>query len=58
MTEVTPLGWVRALLTLALSLAFLALWVWAWRKERREDFQEAALLPLQDETARDESTAQ
>lgn len=58
MTEVTPLGLVRALLTLALSLAFLALWAWAWRKERRADFQEAALLPLQDESTEDRRSAE
>lgn len=49
MTEVDSLGLVRALLTLALTIAFLALWIWAWRKERRDDFDAAALLPLQDE---------
>ena len=49
MMEVSILGAIRAALTLALCVAFLGLWVWAWRKERRADFDAAALLPLQDE---------
>lgn len=51
MTQFITLGGVRALLTLTLSIAFVALWFWAWRKERRADFDAAALLPLQDEHA-------
>lgn len=51
MTPIVTLDGVRALLTLTLSLAFVALWIWAWRKERRADFDAAALLPLQDEHA-------
>jgi cytochrome c oxidase cbb3-type subunit 4 len=53
MTEVTPLGLVRALLTLTLSVAFVTLWIWAWRKERRDDFDAAARLPLQDDAPQD-----
>ena len=49
MMEVSLLNAVRAALTLALCVAFIGLWVWAWRKERRADFDAAALLPLQDE---------
>lgn len=48
MTELLSLDGVRALLTLTLFTAFIALWIWAWRKERRADFEAAALLPLQD----------
>ena len=51
MTQFITLGGVRALLTLTLFIAFVALWVWAWHKERRADFDAAALLPLQDEQA-------
>lgn len=49
MTTDMSLGIVRGLLTLALFVAFIALWVWAWSKQRRSDFDAAALLPLEDE---------
>lgn len=49
MMEISILGAIRAALTLALCVAFIGLWLWAWRKERRADFDAAALLPLQDE---------
>jgi cytochrome c oxidase cbb3-type subunit 4 len=44
-----PLGLVRGLLTAILFAAFIALWVWAWSGKRRQDFADAAHLPLQDE---------
>lgn len=40
---------VRALLTAILFAAFIALWFWAWSGERRQDFADAAQLPLEDE---------
>lgn len=39
---------VRGLLTLATFSAFIALWIWAWSQRRKADFEEAALLPLED----------
>lgn len=41
------IGLVRGLLTLATFAAFIALWIWAWSKQRKADFDEAALLPLE-----------
>ncbi|HLS81350.1 MAG TPA: cbb3-type cytochrome c oxidase subunit 3 [Steroidobacter sp.] len=43
------IGMVRGLLTLVLLIAFIALWAWAWSKRRQDDFEAAALLPLQDD---------
>jgi|tagenome__1003787_1003787.scaffolds.fasta_scaffold10650810_1 cytochrome c oxidase cbb3-type subunit 4 len=45
----TQLGWFRGLLTAVLFLAFLVLWAWAWSKGRKQDFDSAAQLPLQDD---------
>jgi cbb3-type cytochrome oxidase subunit 3 len=42
------MGGVRSLLTVILFLAFLILWAWAWSKGRKEDFEQAARLPLED----------
>ncbi|HEU4601266.1 MAG TPA: cbb3-type cytochrome c oxidase subunit 3 [Steroidobacteraceae bacterium] len=45
----SQLGLFRGLLTAVLFCAFLVLWVWAWRKARKQDFDSAARLPLQDD---------
>lgn len=42
-------GLVRGLLTAILFAAFIALWFWAWSGKRRQEFSEAAQLPLEDE---------
>lgn len=44
------MGTVRGLLTLALLIAFVGMVVWAFSKKRKKDFEEAARLPLEDET--------
>ena len=41
------IGLIRGLLTRATFAAFIALWIWAWSKQRKADFDEAALLPLE-----------
>jgi cbb3-type cytochrome oxidase subunit 3 len=38
---------IRGILTLATFTAFIALWIWAWSKHRKDDFDAAALLPLE-----------
>jgi cytochrome c oxidase cbb3-type subunit IV len=43
------LGLVRGLLTAILFAAFIALCFWAWSGKRRQDFADAAHLPLEDE---------
>jgi cytochrome c oxidase cbb3-type subunit 4 len=41
------MGIVRGLLTLVLFLAFMALWAWAWSKNRKDEFDHVARLPLE-----------
>jgi cytochrome c oxidase cbb3-type subunit 4 len=41
------IGTIRGLLTLAIFAAFIALWVWAWSKNRKNDFELMARLPLE-----------
>jgi len=40
---------LRGLFTLVLMVAFVAIVIWAWSGKRREDFEEAARLPLEDD---------
>jgi len=40
---------VRSIFTVLVVLAFLGVWVWAWSSRRKEDFEEAARLPLDDD---------
>ncbi len=47
------MGTVRGLITLALLIAFVALVVWLFVLRRRQDFEGAARIPLQDEPASD-----
>jgi cytochrome c oxidase cbb3-type subunit 4 len=39
---------LRGVLTLILMLAFLGVVVWAWSSRRKQDFEAAARLPLDD----------
>jgi cytochrome c oxidase cbb3-type subunit 4 len=48
---------LRAAVTLFSFAVFVAIVVWAWSRRRREDFDEAALLPFQDGEAVDNSGA-
>jgi cytochrome c oxidase cbb3-type subunit 4 len=43
------IGVFRGLVTGTLLVLFLGLVVWAWSKSRREQFDAAARLPLEDE---------
>jgi len=40
------MGLFRGVITVLLLAAFLGLCLWAWSSKRREDFEEAARLPL------------
>lgn len=44
-------GLARGLLTLVLFLAFMTLWAWAWSKNRKDEFDLIARLPLEDHDA-------
>lgn len=39
---------VSGIVTAVLLLVFVMGWMWAWSPRRREDFEEAARLPLDD----------
>jgi len=40
---------VSGIVTATLLLVFLGGWAWAWSPRRRQDFEEAARLPLDDD---------
>lgn len=44
------MGLFRGIVTLVLLVAFCGLVVWAWSSKRKADFDEAAKLPLEDES--------
>jgi cytochrome c oxidase cbb3-type subunit 4 len=41
---------LRGLFTLVLMIAFVGIVIWAWSGKRRKDFEEAARLPLDDDS--------
>ena len=43
------MGMWHGLWTLLLLILFIGLVVWAWSSKRKDDFEEAAQLPLDDE---------
>jgi cbb3-type cytochrome oxidase subunit 3 len=49
MSIVLNMGVVRGLLTLVLFLAFMTLWAWAWSKNRQQEFESLARVPLEDQ---------
>jgi cytochrome c oxidase cbb3-type subunit IV len=42
---------VRSLITALLFIVFIGIVLWAWSKGKREDFEAAARLPLEDDLA-------
>lgn len=48
--EFLDIGLLRGLLTVLLMAAFLGLCVWAYSRRRQAEFDEAARLPLEDDT--------
>lgn len=45
------LGTLRGLITLVLMLVFIGIVIWAWSSKRKKDFEEAARLPLEEDSA-------
>lgn len=43
------MGLIRGLVTLAAFIAFIGIVIWAWSAARRERFEAAARLPLENE---------
>ena len=42
---------VSGIVTLLLMLLFIAVWAWAWQPRKRQDFDEAARLAVDDAAA-------
>ena len=43
------MGLFRGLLTAVLFVAFVGTWIWAWSRKRRDDFEAAAQMPLEND---------
>jgi cytochrome c oxidase cbb3-type subunit 4 len=43
-------GTINGIFTAVLLAAFVGIWLWAWSARRKRDFDEAAHLPLEDES--------
>lgn len=41
---------ISGILTSILLVTFIGLWVWAWSRRRNDDFNEAAHLPLEEDS--------
>lgn len=48
------LNLVRSLITALLFIVFIGIVLWAWSKGKREDFEAAARLPLEDDLAEEQ----
>lgn len=44
------IGTLRGLLTLLLFILFLGIWAWSWSRRRKSTFEQAAKLPLEDDS--------
>jgi cytochrome c oxidase cbb3-type subunit 4 len=40
---------LRGFLTAVLLFSFVGLWIWAWSSRRKDDFEETAALPLEED---------
>ena len=45
------MGDIRGLFTVIILLLFLGIWAWSWSRKRRKDFDDAARLPLGDDSS-------
>jgi cytochrome c oxidase cbb3-type subunit 4 len=43
------MGIINGIMTVVLMAIFIGIVVWAWRRERRQQFDEAAALPLEED---------
>ena len=49
-------GTLFGVLSLVLLVMFVGAWIWIWRPSRREFFEAAARLPLEESTERNEES--
>jgi cytochrome c oxidase cbb3-type subunit IV len=43
-------GTINGIFTAVLLILFVGIWAWAWSAKRRKDFDQAAQLPLEDDS--------
>ena len=43
------LGLLRGLATLLAMIAFIGVWIWAWGRKRKQKFDDAGRLPLEED---------
>jgi cytochrome c oxidase cbb3-type subunit 4 len=48
------INFVRSLITALLFIVFIGIVLWAWSKGKRDDFEAAARLPLEDDLAEEQ----
>ena len=47
--EALDINLVRGIVLILLILAFAGIWAWAWSRNRKEDFREMSMLPLEED---------
>ena len=45
----TDSPWYHGIMLIAMMIAFIGLWIWAWSRNRKKEFDEASLLPLEED---------
>ena len=45
----TDFGLIQAIWTIVVMIVFPGIVIWAWSKKRKKDFDEAAMIPFDDE---------
>ena len=48
----TLFGDLWGLYTLLMLILFVGIWAWAWSRNRKEAFEEASMLPLEEDDGR------
>ena len=49
MADLFNIDLVRGIVLLTLIFAFLGIWAWAWSRKRHATFEEASMLPLEED---------
>jgi cytochrome c oxidase cbb3-type subunit 4 len=52
MFELLDSNLIRGAVLILMILAFLGIWSWAWSRNRKEAFDEASMLPLEEDDGR------
>jgi cytochrome c oxidase cbb3-type subunit 4 len=52
MLDAIDINLARGLILVLLILGFLGIWAWAWSRNRKATFEEASMLPLEEDDGR------